>query len=54
MIICDNCAGEGRIYRSRYGGNDPDQSAHTCPVCLGRGEVEPEECDEDYDDECLS
>lgn len=35
-MACTNCGGEGRLYQSRYGGNDPDVwDAGECPVCHG-------------------
>lgn len=38
MIHCMKCGGEGKLYSSRYGGNDPDVYATgTCPVCEGSG-----------------
>lgn len=31
---CAVCGGEGRIFKSRYGGNDPDVwDAGPCPAC---------------------
>jgi hypothetical protein len=34
MRICDECDGEGRLWKSRYGGNDPDVSyAGRCEKC---------------------
>lgn len=44
MSYCTRCGGEGKLYASRYGGNDPDVWATgECPVCEGTGS-EPEEC----------
>lgn len=38
ILPCSKCAGEGKIYASRYGGNDPDVwPTGTCPVCEGSG-----------------
>ncbi len=32
LILCRTCDGEGRLYRSRYGGNDPDEiDVGPCP-----------------------
>jgi RecJ-like exonuclease len=40
---CPACQGEGRIYKSRYGGNDPDVwDAGMCPTCEGACVVETE------------
>jgi len=37
-IHCERCGGEGKLYTSRYGGNDPDVwPIGTCPVCEGSG-----------------
>jgi len=47
---CEHCGGEGKLYASRYGGNDPDVwPIGTCPVCEGSGYVIPE--DENTEDE---
>lgn len=36
--ICGHCGGEGMLYTSRYGGNDPDVwPTGECPVCEGIG-----------------
>lgn len=44
MNYCTRCGGEGKLYTSRYGGNDPDVWATgECPACEGTG-TEPEEC----------
>lgn len=45
---CERCGGEGKLYTSRYGGNDPDVwPIGECPVCEGTGyaliETEEEE-----------
>lgn len=48
---CAHCGGEGKLYTSRYGGNDPDVwPIGECPVCDGTGyelietnEIEEEE-----------
>lgn len=38
ILTCTKCQGEGKLYSSRYGGNDPDVWATgTCPVCDGSG-----------------
>ena len=35
---CDTCGGEGQMYTSRYGGNDPDVwPTGVCPECRGTG-----------------
>lgn len=35
---CDRCGGEGQLYTSRYGGNDPDVwPIGKCPKCEGSG-----------------
>ena len=32
-VECEACGGEGRIFKSRYGGNDPDVwDAGLCPT----------------------
>jgi DnaJ-class molecular chaperone len=38
MCNCPECDGEGRVYRSRYGGNDPDGWMVRCDTCAGDGE----------------
>lgn len=30
---CPTCEGEGKVWRSRWGGNDPDVWAEPCPEC---------------------
>lgn len=50
FLPCLKCSGEGRIYTSRYGGNDPDVSdAGECDACDGGGSAKCEArgCDED-------
>ena len=46
---CVECDGEGRVYKSRYGGNDPDCWAIRCDTCAGDGEIvrlcEAQRCD---------
>lgn len=43
MASCKKCGGEGRLYKSRYGGNDPDVwDAGECPLCEGTGHVRDE------------
>ena len=38
ILPCSACGGEGRNYKSRYGGNDPDVwDAGQCEVCEGSG-----------------
>lgn len=49
-LWCARCAGEGSLYESKYGGNDPDVwRSGTCPVCEGSGtaKCEARGCDED-------
>jgi DnaJ-class molecular chaperone len=37
-LPCNKCAGEGAIYKSRHGGNDPDVwRDRTCEACKGSG-----------------
>lgn len=37
-LFCQECGGEGRIFKSKYGGNDPDVwDAGECPACSGSG-----------------
>ncbi len=41
--ICENCGGEGRLFESRYGGNDPDVwDVGPCPACEGTGYADHE------------
>jgi DnaJ-class molecular chaperone len=45
IIPCQTCGGEGRIFKSRYGGNDPDVwDAGQCETCAGSGNQTCEEC----------
>ena len=38
-LFCSKCAGEGTIYTSRYGGNDPDvYPVGKCDACDGSGD----------------
>lgn len=38
ILHCQKCQGEGTIYTSRYGGNDPDvYPVGKCEVCDGSG-----------------
>lgn len=38
ILPCSKCQGEGRLFRSKYGGNDPDVwDAGQCEACDGRG-----------------
>jgi hypothetical protein len=35
QVWCDGCGGEGRLYDSHYGGNDPDVwETGPCPHCV--------------------
>lgn len=43
---CPRCHGEGKIWLSRYGGNDPDVWPNTCPVCDGAGVIQVDLNDE--------
>lgn len=44
MIPCAKCQGEGSIYQSRYGGNDPDVwRVGACEACGGSGNQACEE-----------
>lgn len=37
-LFCETCGGEGRNYKSRFGGNDPDVwDAGPCEACDGSG-----------------
>lgn len=39
-VLCEACGGEGKIYTSRYGGNDPDVwPIGPCPECDGTAYV---------------
>lgn len=42
---CPRCHGEGKIWVSRYGGNDPDVWPNVCPDCQGTGVVPAETAD---------
>ena len=38
VVPCGLCSGEGRILKSKYGGNDPDVwDAGRCEACEGSG-----------------
>jgi len=38
ILTCSKCSGEGALYASRYGGNDPDVwSTGACDACAGSG-----------------
>ena len=38
ILYCPTCGGEGRLYKSKYGGNDPDVwDAGKCEACDGTG-----------------
>lgn len=42
-IPCEKCDATGRMFQSRYGGNDPDVwDAGRCEACEGAGLIEPE------------
>ena len=41
---CPHCE-DGTIYRSQYGGNDPDVWPEPCPNCQGEGEIPRPRCD---------
>lgn len=44
MTYCARCGGEGKLYTSHHGGNDPDVwPTGECPACDGSG-IELEEC----------
>ncbi len=50
-VPCAHCGSEGKLYTSRYGGNDPDVwPIGDCPVCEGTGgeliEAEPVELED--------
>lgn len=46
-LFCRECGGEGTVYRSRYGGNDPDVwPVGTCQFCDGSGNQVCEDCGE--------
>lgn len=39
QITCQKCNGEGTLYTSKYGGNDPDVwPTGKCDACYGSGE----------------
>lgn len=39
ILPCSKCQGEGRIFKSKYGGNDPDVwDAGECDACEGGGD----------------
>ncbi len=45
IFACTECHGEGREYRSRYGGNDPDVwDAGECKSCNGSGNETCSQC----------
>jgi hypothetical protein len=45
IISCRKCSGEGRLYKSKYGGNDPDVwDAGKCEWCDGSGSAPCERC----------
>lgn len=40
ILHCLKCSGEGRIFKSKYGGNDPDVwDAGKCERCEGSGNL---------------
>lgn len=40
-LFCSKCGGEGSLYGSRYGGNDPDVwRTGKCDACDGSGDEE--------------
>ena len=43
-LTCDDCGGDGSVYRSKFGGNDPDGWLVRCAYCDGEGTVTPR-CD---------
>ena len=43
-LTCDDCDGDGSVYRSKFGGNDPDGWLVRCAYCDGEGTVTPR-CD---------
>jgi len=50
IIPCAKCSGEGTIYNSRYGGNDPNVwAAGECGACGGSGnqKCDSRSCHED-------
>lgn len=49
ILPCIKCQGEGRIFKSKYGGNDPDVwDAGKCEACDGSGShrCDSRSCDE--------
>lgn len=49
ILACTKCGGEGSVYGSRYGGNDPDVwRIGPCEICNGSGNqtCEARGCDE--------
>lgn len=49
ILTCSKCSGEGAIFTSRYGGNDPDVwRDRECEACDGSGNqrCEARGCDE--------
>ena len=50
FLPCEHCGGEGRNWKSKYGGNDPDVwDAGSCEACDGSGNFKCQSrgCDED-------
>ena len=48
---CPCCQGEGKVWASRWGGNDPDVWAVKCECCDGAGVVEVDIEEEMEDDD---
>lgn len=49
-LNCSHCGGEGKVYASKHGGNDPDVwPAGDCPACGGSANhrCEARGCEED-------
>jgi hypothetical protein len=49
-LNCSHCGGEGQLYDSKYGGNDPDVwPTGECPACKGSANqiCENRGCEED-------
>ncbi len=49
ILCCSKCSGEGTLYDSRYGGNDPDvYPVGECEACDGSGsqKCESRGCDD--------
>jgi DnaJ-class molecular chaperone len=48
---CPRCHGEGKVWASRWGGNDPDVWAVKCEVCDGTGVIEVDISEDMEDDD---